>query len=133
MKIRAIQRILIFNNNCILTAREKIIIGDRTIFGPGVAIFDNDHAYKEKNFEEIRRETSIVLHKALLESERFFYQHNIPMAISFIGGSCKLCKDGCGKDRCNNPYMARSPLESIGVNVVTSALNKGKEIKFHQG
>lgn len=37
-----------FNNNCILTAREKIIIGDRTIFGPGVAIFDNDHAYKEK-------------------------------------------------------------------------------------
>lgn len=89
-----------------------------------------DYEYKEKNFEEIRRETSIVLHKALLESERFFYQHNIPMAISFIGGSCKLCKDGCGKDRCNNPYMARSPLESISVNVVKSALNNGIEIKF---
>ncbi len=63
MKIRAIQRILIFNNNCILTAREKIIIGDRTIFGPGVAIFDNDHAYKEKNFEKEFITSPIIIGK----------------------------------------------------------------------
>ena len=45
------------------------------------------------------------------------------MAISFIGGSCKLCKNGCAKDKCNNPGMARIPLEATGVNVIKSLDN----------
>jgi acetyltransferase-like isoleucine patch superfamily enzyme len=36
-----------FNSGCILTAREKIAIGSGTIFGPGVMVFDNDHAIKD--------------------------------------------------------------------------------------
>ena len=36
-----------FNSGCILTAREKISVGDGTIFGPGVMVFDNDHAMRD--------------------------------------------------------------------------------------
>ena len=36
-----------FNSGCILTAREKISVGEGTIFGPGVMVFDNDHAMRD--------------------------------------------------------------------------------------
>lgn len=52
------------------------------------------------------------------------------MAVSFIGGSCKLCKNGCGKDKCNNPYLSRTPVEAIGINVVKSAKENGISITF---
>ena len=35
------------NSSCIITARENIEIGDNTIFGPGVVIYDNDHIIKD--------------------------------------------------------------------------------------
>jgi len=47
-----------------------------------------------------------------LKMEKLLWEKNNSTAISFIGGSCKLCKNGCGSDKCNNPYMARSPLEA---------------------
>lgn len=31
------------NSGCIITAREKVVIGDNTIFGPNVVVYDNDH------------------------------------------------------------------------------------------
>ena len=34
-----------FNNWCTVTCQESITIGDGTVVGPGVAIFDNDHDY----------------------------------------------------------------------------------------
>ena len=37
-----------FNNNCVLTCREKIEIGNNITFGPNVVIFDHDHDYKSK-------------------------------------------------------------------------------------
>lgn len=77
-----------------------------------------------------RTESSVVLHKLLLNLEKWMYQHNAPTAISFIGGSCKLCKGGCGKDRCNNPYLSRSPLEATGVNIIKSAKRYGIDIRF---
>lgn len=36
-----------FNNNCIINAHKRIEIGDNTIFGPNVIIYDHDHDYKE--------------------------------------------------------------------------------------
>ena len=33
-----------FNSGCIVTARRSVKIGDNTIFGPNVMVFDNDHA-----------------------------------------------------------------------------------------
>lgn len=81
-------------------------------------------------FADIRTESSIVLHKALLKLEKWFYEHNRSTAISFGAGSCKLCKGGCGKERCNNPYMSRSPLEATGVNIIKTASKYGIDVKF---
>lgn len=79
---------------------------------------------------DARNESSVINHRSLLLMEKYCYNHNNSTAISFIGGSCKLCKNGCGKERCNNPYEARSPLEATGCNVVKSAAQCGFEITF---
>lgn len=91
----------------------------------------NEYTIKNKNeYDKIRNESSVVLHRTLLKLEKWCWDNNSSTAISFGAGSCKLCKDGCGKDRCNNPYMARSPLEATGVNVVKSAKKYGIDITF---
>lgn len=81
-------------------------------------------------FDSIRSESSVVLHKVLLKMEQWMYDHDKSTALSFGAGSCKLCKGGCGKERCNNPYMSRSPLEATGVNVLKTAAKFGLEIHF---
>lgn len=84
----------------------------------------------KSKFDSIRSESSVVLHKALLQFEKWCYNHNRSTAISFGAGSCKLCKGGCGKERCNNPYMSRSPLEATGVNIVKTAAKFGIDVSF---
>lgn len=81
-------------------------------------------------YDIIRTESSVTLHKTLLQLEKYLYNQNMPTAVSFGAGSCKLCKGGCGKDRCNNPYMSRSPLEATGMNVLKTAKKFGIEINF---
>lgn len=84
----------------------------------------------KEEYDTIRNESSVVLHKALLRLEKWMWNHDRSTAISFGAGSCKLCKGGCGKERCNNPYMSRSPLEATGVNVVKTAHKFGIDIHF---
>lgn len=36
-----------FNNSCSVTALNKVKIGDNTLFGEGVRIYDHNHLYKE--------------------------------------------------------------------------------------
>lgn len=86
--------------------------------------------YDESNYQDVRNESSILLHKMLLDMEKQLWHLNAPTAISFIGGSCKLCKNGCGEKRCNNPYQSRTPLEAIGVNIIKSAKKYGIDITF---
>lgn len=38
-----------FNNDCSINAMEKIIIGDNTIFGENVKIYDHNHVFKNKD------------------------------------------------------------------------------------
>ena len=83
-----------------------------------------------EEYNAVRTESSGALHKLLLSLEKWMWDHNSSTAISFIAGSCKLCKGGCGKEKCNNPYMSRSPLEATGVNVVKSARKYGIDIRF---
>ena len=71
-----------------------------------------------ETFQEVRTRSTNTLHHAMLELEKILWEHDHPAALSFIGGSCKLCKDGCGTERCRNPYLARIPLEATGVNVL---------------
>ena len=82
------------------------------------------------DFNTIRNNSSVYLHRAMLECEKWLYEHNHSMALSFIGGSCKLCKNGCAPGQCANPYQARTPIEALGINVVKSAGKYGIEIKF---
>lgn len=83
-----------------------------------------------KNYDDVRNHSSVILHKGLLSMEKYFWNHNRALCISFIAGSCKLCRGGCGKQKCNNPYEARSPLEAAGVNVIETAGKYGLDITF---
>lgn len=83
-----------------------------------------------ETLEDVRVESSVTLHKTLLEMEQFIFHENNSTCLSFIGGSCKLCKNGCSKDRCSNPYKARSPVEAMGVNIIKSAQKYGLTIAF---
>ncbi|MEG0366667.1 MAG: DUF2284 domain-containing protein [Coprobacillus sp.] len=84
----------------------------------------------KENYDEVRTNSSIVLHRACLDIEKFLWKHNDSTSISFIGGSCKLCKTGCGLTKCNSPYMSRTPLEAIGVSVNKSIEKYGIELIY---
>lgn len=83
-----------------------------------------------QDYLRIRTDSSVQLHRALLECERWLYKHNNSMALSFIGGSCKLCKNGCAPNGCANPYESRAPVEALGVNVIRSAEKAGIKVTF---
>lgn len=84
----------------------------------------------ENGYKMIRTESSVYLHRALLMCEKWLYEHNKSTALAFIGGSCKLCKNGCMAEHCANPYESRSPVEALGINVVKSAAKVGIDVKF---
>lgn len=95
-----------------------------------IALVYSKYYYNEGNYNLVRTESSVELHKTLLDLEKFLWDNDNSTALSFIGGSCKLCKNGCGKERCNNPYKARSPMEATGMNVVATAAKYNIKISF---
>jgi predicted metal-binding protein len=82
------------------------------------------------DFDQVRYESTNKLHRGLLMLEKELWNDNNSLALSFIGGSCKLCKDGCAKDKCRQPQLARIPLEATGMNVVDSLKNIGIDVRF---
>lgn len=94
-----------------------------------LAILKYERSFCNDEFDLIRAESTNEVHRTLLMLEKYLYEQNKSLAISFIGGSCKLCKI-CGKERCNNPGMARIPLEATGINVIKSLANIGINIEF---
>ena len=48
------------NSGCILTARERIAIGNNTIFGPNVMVFDNDHRIEDGKVLDNQFQTQAV-------------------------------------------------------------------------
>lgn len=82
------------------------------------------------DYEKSRTDSSVLLHRALLDVEAFLLKNGNAVRLSFIGGSCKLCKNGCTPDKCANPYLARIPLEATGVNIIKSAETAGVPIVF---
>lgn len=49
------------NNNVIITCRKHIEIGNNVLIGPGVMIFDNDHDYKNYNWQTKYTEQEIII------------------------------------------------------------------------
>ncbi|MFA6923661.1 MAG: DUF2284 domain-containing protein [Bacteroidales bacterium] len=82
------------------------------------------------NLNALRFKSTNELHKEMLEIEKILFGKNEIMAQSFIGGSCKLCKNGCGKEKCNNPEKARIPIEALGINVIKTLENIGIKVVF---
>ena len=124
-----------YNNNWMCPPNIPNINFEKMVqeFDKGAFIYLDYNIKNKDEYEKIRNESSIILHKLLLNLEKWMWGKNKPNVISFIGGSCKLCKGGCGKEGCNNPYMSRSPLEAIGVNVIKSAKKYGINIRFPAG
>lgn len=81
------------------------------------------------NFDENRTISTNKIHKALLYLEEQLFKNNEVLAISFIGGSCKLCKN-CPDTKCAYPYLSRMPIEATGCNVIESFKLYGIEISF---
>lgn len=71
----------------------------------------------EDEYQKVRNESTNLVHRSLLGIEKLLYENNESLAVSFIGGSCKLCKT-CADDGCRFPHMSRIPLEATGVNVI---------------
>lgn len=84
----------------------------------------------ENNYEQVRTESTNKLHHILLCLEQELFNNNNSLAVSFIGGSCKLCKNGCAEDRCRQPSLARIPVEATGINLVDTLKKKGINIEF---
>ncbi len=84
----------------------------------------------KNNYDEVRIESSVILHHVLLEFEKYLWDRNNSTSVSFLGGSCKLCKNGCGSEKCNNPYQSRAPVEATGLNVLKTAKKYGIDIPF---
>lgn len=85
----------------------------------------------KQEYDRVRNDSTNLLHKTLLDLEKILYDNNYIFSMSFIGGSCKLCKDECSTTKCRFPHLSRIPLEATGVNVIDfikSELNI--EIKF---
>lgn len=89
-----------------------------------------DLPFTKETYSDVRSESSVMLHKAILKMEKYLLANHADIYLSFIGGSCKLCKNGCGKERCNNPYLARIPLEATGINVVKTVAKYGIHVEF---
>lgn len=85
----------------------------------------------ETEYNIVRGDSTNLIHKTLLELEKILYENNEVFAMSFIGGSCKLCKDGCSEKRCRFPQLSRIPLEATGINVIDFIKNEMNfDIKF---
>ena len=89
-----------------------------------------DMPMTKETYADVRSESSVRLHHAVLGLEKELLKNHVDIYLSFIGGSCKLCKNGCGKERCNNPYLARIPLEATGINVVKTVEKYGIKVEF---
>ena len=86
--------------------------------------------FTKQKMEIVRSDSTNLLHRVILAAEKLLWDNNYPLAISFIGGSCKLCAQGCDPDRCRQPSLARIPIEATGVNVAKSVESIGLRIDF---
>jgi predicted metal-binding protein len=95
-----------------------------------ILIIGCSYKTNEDNYSDIRYKSTNEIHKSLLILEKVLWKNNFPMAISFIGGSCKLCKNGCAEDKCRNPSKARIPIEATGINVIKTLENINIKLDF---
>ncbi|HEX2945843.1 MAG TPA: acyltransferase [Clostridia bacterium] len=52
---------VVFNRNCIIACRQRIVIGDRCLFGPNVCVYDHDHIYSSNGVSPTEFKCSEVI------------------------------------------------------------------------
>lgn len=95
-----------------------------------VVVYTRSSIENGKISDQIRSQSTNTIHKALLYLEGEMYKRNNSLALSFIGGSCKLCKNGCNPTHCVNPALSRVPWEATGVNICKTLKSIGIEVTF---
>jgi len=83
--------------------------------------------YTAQTFDEVRRKSAQHLHATLLQRERECFDLNKYWAVSLVGGSCRLCPEGCG-DTCRFPQNARAAMEGAGIDVIGTCVIAGHSL-----
>ncbi len=99
-------------------------------YNRGLLVFLKSTFSTEEEYNTVRRSSTNTLHRVLLDLEERAGELGYYYSTSFIGGSCKLCSDGCDEEKCRFPQLARRPLEAVGIDVVETAKKCGVEIRF---
>lgn len=77
---------------------------------------------------EIGRQSSLDLHKVLLEEKQKLFDTGHYFNIILGGGSCKYCKE-CSVP-CKMPQNRAIPIEATGINVVATLAKMGLWLEF---
>ena len=72
------------------------------------AVRNQKSEVRDQKSEDDYRAASNELHRAMLYLEAEMMKRNNPLAQSFIGGYCALCKDACPPDKCATPSKPAS-------------------------
>lgn len=80
--------------------------------------------YNPDTFDTIRVESAKKLHSMLIYREKECFSNNLYWAASLVGGSCRICPEGCG-DTCRHPEQARVAMEGAGIDVITTCKKAG--------
>lgn len=80
--------------------------------------------YTPASFDTVRIESAKKLHSMLIYREKECFSHNLYWAASLVGGSCRICSDGCG-ETCRHPEKARVAMEGAGIDVISTCKKAG--------
>lgn len=89
------------NSGCIITAREKVVIGDSTIFGPNVVIYDNDHMICDGTIVD----NKFVTEPVVIGSNVWIGAGTIILKGSSIGDNCVIAAGSIVKGRVESGKM----------------------------
>lgn len=89
------------NSGCMITAREKVVIGDNTIFGPNVVVYDNDHIIRDGRILDNEFETEPVI----IGANVWIGAGAIILKGSFIGDNCVIAAGSVVKGRVESGNM----------------------------
>lgn len=89
------------NSGCIITAREKVMIGDNTIFGPNVVVFDNDHIIRDRKILD----NEFITEPVIIGSNVWIGASTIILKGSVIGDDCVIAAGSVVKGKVENNSM----------------------------
>jgi predicted metal-binding protein len=80
------------------------------------------------NWKQLGKDSSLELHKVLLEERKKLLDKGHYFNVILGGGSCKWCEE-CSVP-CKQPQFRAIPIEATGINVVATLAKMSLNIKF---